>query len=227
MSRLACRFAAASGLLLALAFTAPAWAQRLCSGLGEPSVGLDFNKPEPTLDTRRLVDMRTMSRAGLGEHEQALGLYKAELRTGLRIEYAMQAQGRLACIGIRRAVVVAEFTDRKIYMARELQPESCRHKVTLEHEREHARIDDMVLGNELPKVTEMIARAVREIGVVGPLAAENLDAYREDIKDRLERVFQGELDRIAQIRRREQSRIDTPESYKKEAERCPGGLTVR
>ena len=50
--------------------------------------------------------------------------------------------------------------------------------------------------------------------------------YRDDYGERMQRVFRREVDRIGATRRREQSAIDTAESYKREAERCPGGLAV-
>jgi hypothetical protein len=164
--------------------------------------------------------MKVMSRSGLGEHQEALGLYKVELRTGMRFEYALRGYGPLVCIGIRSAAVRVEFTERKIFLARELRPESCRYAVTLAHEHEHARIDDAVFERELPKLQDAMARAIREIGFMAAPAAE-VEANRADIKDRLQRVFQRELDRIGQIRRDKQSKIDTPESYRREAERCP------
>lgn len=226
MALLACRVLVGILLLLSAACLMPARAQ-ICPGLGNASVRIDFNAPVPTLDTRRLVDMKTMARAGLGEHQQALGLYKTDLRSGLRVEYAVRQQSDLACVAVRRATVIVAFANRMIYLARELQPGSCRHETTLAHEREHARIDDAVLGRELPKLKDAIAQAIKEIGVIGPVPLQDLEWHRDDINDRLERVFRREFDRIGQIRRREQSRIDTPESYKREAERCPGGLAEK
>lgn len=193
-----------------------AQAQQLCPRLSNPSVTIELHAPAASFDRRRLAGMKVMSRSGLGEHQEALGLYKAELRTGMRFEYALRGYGPLVCIAIRSAAVRVEFTDRKIYLARELQPQSCRYAVTLAHEHEHARIDDAVFERELPKLVQ----AIREIGTIAVPAAE-VEANRADIKDRLERVFQRELGRIGQIRRDEQSRIDTPESYRREAERCP------
>ena len=198
----------------------PAQAQQLCPGLPNPSVAIELHAPAPSFDTRRLADMKVMSRSGLGEHQEALGLYKAELRTGLRFEYAQRAYGPFVCLGVRSAVVRVEFTDRKIYLARELQPESCRYAVTLAHEHEHARIDDVVFERELPKLKDAMVRAIREIGAI-PVPTAEVEANRADIKDRLWRALERELGRIAEIRRDEQSRIDTPESYRREAERCP------
>ena len=98
--------------------------------------------------------------------------------------------------------------------------------MTLAHEQLHARIDETVLARELPKLKAAIARAAEENGWVAPVRAADVDSHRDDYSERLQRVFRREIDRIGAIRRREQSQIDTPESYKREAERCPGGLAI-
>jgi hypothetical protein len=206
---------------------APAAAQRSCPTPGEPTVRLEFRQPKPALDTMRMLELRRMSREGLGEHDQALGLYKNELRTALRVDYAVTTRGDMSCVALREVTVEAEYSDRRIYLARELQPGTCQYDVTLAHEHQHARIDDTVFGRELPKLKQALARAAEEVGVTGPIRPRDVESYRGDINERLERIFQRELNRIGQIRRREQSQIDTPESYRRESERCPGGIAVK
>jgi hypothetical protein len=194
--------------------------------MAEPAVRLELKQPKPTLGTSPMAELRRMSRDGLGEHDQALGIYKSELRTGLQLQYGITTQGTHACLGLREVAIDIEFVDRTILLARELQRGTCRYDVTLAHEQLHARIDETVLGRELPKLKAAIAREAADIGVVGPLRERDVDSYRDDFSERLQRVFRREIDRIGQIRRREQSQIDTPEAYKREAERCPGGLAL-
>jgi hypothetical protein len=214
------------GCLLAAAMAAcaaPALAQRRCAA-SEPVVRVDSAPARPALDTLPMADLRRMSREGLGEHDQALGLYKAELHTGLRLEYSATGDGRTACIGLRDIVVTLQLAERRIYIARELPRGSCRHDVTLAHEQRHARIDDTILARELPRVKQALARAATDIGTVGPVPVRDVQAHQEDIGERLQRVLRHELDRISETRRREQGAIDTPESYRREAERCPDGM---
>lgn len=217
----------AFALVLAMPGAGSATAQLSCPRPPEPSVQLDFKQPGPMIETRRLAELQRMSREGLGEHDQALGLYKTELRTALAIKYATTTAAVQACLVLREAVIEVEFADRRIYLAQELPRGSCQYDVTLAHEQLHARIDDTVLARELPKLKESLHKAATEVGSIGPVPVRDLGSYRDDLNERLQRVFERELDRIAQIRRREQARIDTPESYKRESERCPGGLAVR
>ena len=100
----------------------------------------------------------------------------------------------------------------------------CRHGVTLAHEQQHARIDDTVFARELPKLKQALARAATDIGVAGPVPSRGIAAHRDDIGERIERAFRHEVDRINETRRREQSALDTPESYRREAARCPDGM---
>lgn len=225
---MSCRFARTAAAVLAVAAlpVAEAAAQTRCPGPAEPSVRLDLRQPIPVLGTAPMAELRRMSREGLGEHDQALGLYRSELRTGLQLQYAVTTLGSQACLGLREAAIDIEFVDRRILLARELQRGTCRYDVTLAHERLHARIDETVLARELPKLKAAIARAAEENGAVGPVRASDIESYRDDYSERLQRVFRREIERIGAVRRREQAQIDTPEAYKREAERCPGGLAI-
>lgn len=224
---LAIRGAAVGILSILLLSAVPAAGQPSCPQPGDVAVRLDFRQPKPVLERIRIAELRQMSSQELSEHEQALGLYKTELRTALRIQFAMTSNGDMACIGTREVTIEAEYADRRIYVAQELQASSCQYDVTLAHEQHHAGIDDTVLGRELPKLKQTITRIAEDIGSVGPIRTRDVEAYRAEIGDRLQRVFEREIDRIGQIRRREQSQIDTPESYRRESERCPGGLAVK
>jgi hypothetical protein len=209
---------------VAVLFSVPAAAQPRCARMAEPSVRLEVEQAEPALDTVPGAELQRLVRETPGEHAQALGLYRGELRTGLRLEYSVVTQGAGACVGLHRAVIEIAFVDRTIVLARELRQGTCRYDVALEHERQHARIDDRVLARELPKIKDAIAREAADNGVIGPVRASDIDSYRDDFSERLNRVFQREIDRIGQARRHEQAQIDTPEAYRREAERCPGGL---
>lgn len=200
-----------------------------CPKPSEPVVDLDFRQPKPTLDaTRSVAALRSMSHQALSEHDQALGLYRTELRSALKVDYqATTTKHDHVCLAVRRATVEIEYADRVIHLARELQRGTCPYEVTLAHEQKHASIDDRVLGRELPKMRSALTRAIRDVGMVGPIAQRNATAYRDDMFERIQRVFRDELERIERIRRGEQAAIDTPTAYRRESEHCPGGLAVR
>lgn len=208
------------GLCAAAMLAAPALAQPRCSEA--PVVRLDYAAAQPAMNSVPLAELRRMSRGALGEHEQTLGLYKAELRARMGLDFTMRRAGGSACIGLREVKIDMELAERRIVLARELRRGSCRHDVTLAHERQHARIDDTIFARELPKLKEAIARAAAENGVVGPFPAAQLQTHREDIGERLQRAFRHEIERLSELRRHEQGAIDTPDAYRREAARCPG-----
>lgn len=199
----------------------PASAQRRCQ-MAEPEVRLELAQEQPSFDTLPLAELRAQSRDGLGEHDQIFGLYKAELRAGLRAQYASRDDGKTGCIAVRAVIIEAQLAERRIYLARELKRGSCRYETTLAHEQRHARIDDALVPREFLVLKQAIARAAMENGVVGPVPVGDMAAHRDDIGERLQRVMRQELERIGEIRRREQGAIDTPEAYRREAARCPG-----
>jgi hypothetical protein len=196
-----------------------AYAQPRCSA-AEPVVHLDFAQPRPTFDSLPLDELRRVSRDD--EHERILGLYKAELHSSLRIEYTTREDGKSACLALREIRIDMQLAERRIYLARELKRGTCRYDATLAHEQQHARIDDTIFARELPVIKQAIARAAAENSVIGPLPLADVAAHRDDVAERLQRVLRHELDRLNELRRREQGAIDTPESYRREAARCPG-----
>ena len=207
---------------MSLVAAAPALAQARCKPLAEPEVRIDFSPPRPTLDALPMAELRRQSRGGLGEHQDTLGLYKAELNSSMKVEFSMAGDDKTACIRLSNVVVEFQVTERQIYVARELKRGSCRYEATLAHEQQHARIDDTLFARELPTLKAALTRAALENGAVGPVPVRDLPAHRADIGERMQRVLRQELDRLGEIRRRDQGAIDTPESYRREAARCPG-----
>lgn len=209
-----------AGLCLAASAT-PAAAQRRCAAAA-PAVRLDFSPSRPALGTMPLDELRRLSRAGLGDHAQTLGLYKAELHPSMSLDFAISQDGNSACIALRHVTLDVRFAERRIFIARELKRGSCRHDTTLAHEERHAQIDDTILARELPRLKQAVARAAAENGAAGPFAPAQLQVHRDDIGERLQRIFRQEIDRIGELRRAEQGTIDTPDSYRRDSERCPG-----
>lgn len=194
-------------------------AQARCAAVS-PAVRLEFGQPRPTFDTLPLDELRRMSRDE--EHERILGLYKAELRSSLRIEYKTRNDGKSACLALREILIDIQLAERRIYLSRDLKRGTCRYDATLAHEQHHARIDDTIFERELPALKQAITRAALENSVVGPLPLADVVAHRDDVAERLQRVLRHELDRLNELRRQEQGAIDTPEFYRREAARCPG-----
>jgi hypothetical protein len=207
---------------LAAACATTAQAQTLrCPAPNEPVVSVDLKKPAPRLVTRQdMAALRGM--AGVGEQQDALGLYTAELRTALNVRYKVQRSGDLACLWVSDAEIALEFEERTIYIARELASGSCRYNVTLEHEREHARVDDAMIAKHVPQLRRAVADAVGRAGVVGPIDAAALDEAQQRMGSQIERVFRQKVDQFEARRRAAQAAHDTPEAYREAAEHCRG-----
>lgn len=220
-----CRLAlAVAGALFAIALAADRAAAQCAEG--PAPVRLDVDQPEPTLNRQRSIDdLRKLAHSD--PHEVALGLYTGELRTSLKVDFQSTERGDRACLRVSGAHIDVVYTKRMIYLARELARGSCQYNIALEHERRHASIDDTVLARELPRLKRAIADAIARIGAVGPVHPTELDDEREKIAASLQRVMGAEVTRIDSVRRKEQGAIDTPEAYRHEAARCPGGLDVR
>lgn len=207
---------------LAVGCAATAQAQTLrCPAPIEPVVSVNLEKPEPRLVTRQdMAALRGM--AGIGEQQDALGLYTAELRTALNVRYKVQQRGNSACLWVSDAEIVLEFEERTIYIARELSPGSCRYNVTLAHERGHARVDDAMIARHVPQLRRAVADAVWRAGVIGPIDADALHEAQQRMGVQIERVFRQKVDQFEAQRRAAQTARDTPEAYREAAEYCRG-----
>jgi hypothetical protein len=211
-------------VVLAAACTATAQAQiqtLRCPAPDGPVVSVNLKKPEPRLVTRQ--DMATLrGMAGIGEQQDALGLYTAELRTALNVRYKIQRRGDLACLWVSEAEITLEFEERTIHIARELALGSCRYNVTLEHERGHARVDDAMVAKYLPQIRRAVADTAGRAGVIGPIGIDGLDEAQRQIGSQIERVFRQKVDQFEAQRRNAQAARDTPEAYHEAAEHCRG-----
>lgn len=192
----------------------------------DPVVRLDFENRDPVVSTHRgVADLRAMGHPS--DHDVALGLYVTELKTGLQVAYQTVRRGATACLWISEAVIHVAFPARTIYIARELERGSCGYRVALAHELRHANTDDAVLAGELPRLKHAFAATVGRVGVIGPIDANDLQSRRETVTAELDGALRRQVDRLQEIRRKEQAKLDTPAAYRREAERCPGGLVER
>lgn len=211
------------GAVVALALMALPMAARAqgrdCPAAPDADIRLDVEASAPAIDRdRTMAALREIS--GAVEHKNALGLYAAKMRARLEVQFRYQRRGGTACLWVQGATIAVELGERTIYLARELARDDCRARVTLAHEREHARIDDRILDRHLPQVRRAVAQAIARIGVVGPIDAREIEAEQARIGAELERAFRQQMANLEKQRERDQAAIDTPESYRKIAGQC-------
>ncbi|MEO0391788.1 MAG: hypothetical protein AAF213_00920 [Pseudomonadota bacterium] len=109
-----------------------------------------------------------------------------------------------------------------LYVNQIYDPGSCMHDAIAEHEMEHyMKGKDLVL-RELSTVQRAARAKVDEIGVIGPLSAEQARAQGGPIGDAITQVVQREIDRLNKEQEKVQAAHDTAIENLETATKCSG-----
>lgn len=104
--------------------------------------------------------------------------------------------------------------ERTIMIAAEYPPGSCRHRVALAHEWEHAAIDDAMFAAFDAWIAAPLRLVLAEPGA--------LRDTPQGLAERLNARFQPAVRAFAEARMRAQLSIDTAEEYRRLTLACPG-----
>lgn len=137
------------------------------------------------------------------------GVYRANLRLRVGVRVGTSANGCL----MPMVQVIAD-VQRAIFVASELTPGSCRYDVVLAHEREHARIDDVVLGDLDGWIAAPLRQVLAEPGMLRGTA--------QQLAARINARFEQARITFQNARNGAQLSIDTPQEYARASRACAG-----
>lgn len=169
---------------------------------------LTMTAPGVELDRGRATLTAMTGRPAEGGMHVA-GVYRANLHLRIGVRISQAANGCLL-----PSVRVTADVRRAIFVASELAPASCRYGVVLGHEREHARIDDVMLAELDAWLAAPLRQALAEPGLLrGP--SQQLGARINARFDQARQAFQ-------RAREAAQLSIDTPQEYARASRACGG-----
>ena len=103
--------------------------------------------------------------------------------------------------------------DPVIYIAREIEKDSCVYDVTLRHEQTHQQINQSVIEHYLPVIKEHLLNVVKKY----PVAATKKNISVEQVSAELTKKYTLDsssiIEEIKQETLKEQSRLDTMDHY--------------
>ena len=211
--------ASLAGLLAALAchpVAGTAHAQPRCEP-APPSIALELDmKPAEVSSGRSMAELRREARKGADAHQT--GLYQVEIARRTEVEVSIAQSTDRICVAVARVKVRVETPTRMIYVASEIEPSSCKYRVTLEHERQHERIDEEIIRAEVPARVASLAEPLAGLAAVAP--ASERDRTVRDVHDRAQAIVRGLFVEVLAERQRKQLAIDTPQEYRRLANRC-------
>ena len=212
--------AAPSSLLVALAVLAgadPALAQSRCPGVA-PQVTHDLTmRPAEVSLARGLAELRQMTTRP-GAHP--IGMYVTRLVGGPTINLASTRVEDRICIAVARVHIRFEMRERMIYVARELAPGSCEHRITLAHERQHEEIDEDAIRRRLPVNVQDMRYDFSNLATSAPVREQEANQVARDYQQRAQAIVDGMLERLFADRQHAQAAIDTPQEYQRLGNLC-------
>lgn len=208
-----------AGILAALAgcsIAGTTHAQPRCEPAPPPVVLELHMKPAEVSGDRSMAELRREARKGADAHQT--GLYQVEIARRTEVEVSIAQSGDRICVAVARVKVRVETPTRMIYVASEIEPNSCKHRVTLEHERQHERIDEEILRAGLPARVAALSGKLTGLATAAP--ASERDRTVRDVHDRAQAVVRSLFVEVLGERQRKQLAIDTPQEYRRLANRC-------
>lgn len=171
------------------------------------------NRPPVLIDQPRAALTASFGAANarqVGGFSHVAGAYRARnMGPRMRTHVATAPNGCLV-----PTVQLDLVVERTIMIAAEYPPGSCRHRVALAHEWEHAAIDDAMFAAFDAWIAAPIRLALAEPGA--------LRDTPQGLAERLNARFQPAARAFAEARMRAQLSIDTPQEYRRLTAACPG-----
>jgi hypothetical protein len=196
----------------------PASAAPLCpQDAPVPPVSLDYAEDRLATDNR--YSMSELKRM-IGRAEHPVGLYRSQMAVRTEVEYEVYRQGRAACVRIRQVAVHLRLAAPRISIARELDPDVCRRRVTMIHETVHYRIDQEIIRRYAPTLKAAAEQAAARLRPLGGGDGQ-VEALQRALLNQITQAVRAADDRMEAQRSAEQSGHDSPQEYRRANSVCP------
>jgi len=209
-----------------LAAAAPASATETCKA-NAPVVTVGVNLPEPVIDNT--LPQREIQALSPGYHGgRTVGLYSAriEAQSVSRIrEVGLALERAPTCLSITAVEVHLTMPVRRIYVSKELKPETCAYAAVLGHERKHQRTDDDALREHAQRIRRAIERAVIDAGPRQVLPADR-ERARAVLTEIVQTAFNKAFDALQSERTALQAGVDAGLEYARVTASCSDWSTL-
>ncbi|WP_079433225.1 hypothetical protein [Zoogloea sp. LCSB751] len=207
-------------LLLAL-FCCNSFAD-VCDELPKPSVTVKLHEEPVGLGT--VTGLRTLSLMGprsLQEGQRVLGLTRgaAIVRFETRVVSRVDASRQWECASPQISVTYG-FSPLTVYVAKEFPKDSCAYREIYQHEQRHVDAYRQHLAGIEKELADTLSRRFTTGGPWrGPIGQARTRIANE-LEERWGPYVRREINKVELV----QAQIDTPEEYRRVAERCDGAI---
>lgn len=176
-----------------------------------------------SLSVERLTADGSDTISPYARHQQTLTQGKTETYIGVETKITFgggtyQTLG-LGCLWYDRIEVTIKLTPT-IFMAKELQRNSCAYREVMKHERKHVQVDRDIVNKYAAKIGQALQHSVNNAGPRGPYPVERLEALQNDMQDYVMSVIKTQQSLMDEERFRKQQAVDTLEEYQRVQNAC-------
>ncbi|NQW01204.1 MAG: hypothetical protein HQ483_15975 [Rhodospirillales bacterium] len=216
--------AVAGILFVAAVFNGPASADICRLNLLPPQIDVKTYEGSVTINTGHSSSQLA---AKIGSHGRlsrnagwvTRGLTKTSLESQIEVGVQIrQLSKNRFCIGLQKVSARIGYDQFKVYVARDLVPGSCEYRTTLDHEQAHVAIYKDQLRQFSSRFEQRLQRVAAGLRPVLVKSEKSGPAYfLQKFNIEFKQVFK-QLSRETDSR---QSRLDTPDNYRREQALCP------
>lgn len=207
--------------LLLVLFCCPSFADP-CEELPKPSVTVKLHEEPVGLDTA--TGLRTLSLMGprsLQEGQRVLGLTRgvAIVRFETRVVSHVDASRQWECASPQISMSYG-FSPMTVYVAKEFPKDGCAYREIYQHEQRHVEAYRKHLAAIEKDLADTLARRFTTDGPWRGPVGQARARIASELEERWGPYVKREINKVELV----QAQIDTPEEYRRVAERCDGAI---
>lgn len=182
------------------------------------AVKYDFSHSQAQLD-RMEIDTENPYDRSVKTHVGGLMSGGINVRSSIQVATLTYPRSRVVCQWIDKIDVTVAI-DPTIYIAREHEKGSCKHRTILDHEMKHVYVDREIVKQYAPVIKDYLEQSILKVGIVGPKPERRAKEFHKKIVDYMDARLEDVTDRLYADRRDRQQAVDSLEEYKRVSELC-------
>lgn len=195
----------------------------------QPTLRVEVEAEPPLVDhvhprvSLKQFDIATISPYGTGRNVHVNGLMRGAitLKTEMGISWQRTKSDDDSCYWFNNIHVSLKLNPT-IYIAQEIDENSCLYQEVLKHEYKHYQTDLETAKDYQLVLQEEVEAFMHQTGVIGPFPKDLQDQPKQELIKRLEAVMQSVNSRMKLDRTKRQAKLDTREEYERVTKACPG-----
>lgn len=129
--------------------------------------------------------------------------------------------GTVSCIGLEK-VIVKFIAFPAIMVAEDFRPGTCEYNAVMEHEQKHISTMMNFQTEYAPKLKYAVKQILKKYGQPQVVSSVNVKHQALQIKSDIEAATANYFEKIYQVQRKRQQRVDSAEEYAKVFAKCSG-----